>query len=276
MWSKIADEFPSHPKILEVGPLGAWLQVSAICYCNKFLTDGRLTKAQAESLVRALGTGAFDCDWPSTMVRCGLWDKTEDGYSVHDFLQYNPSREQAVANQETRSAAGKAGADSRWHSKPHGKRHNTSHGKCHGKTMAKVCSESDPDPVSDPKPETGTDPHPHPLSGATPDDAHIIVADLNFQAGRNYKAVGKTVELIHARMAEGFTVDDFREVHRRKCATWKNDPEYAKFLRPETLYCKLHFDSYRNEPTPDDLAAAKQVADKEALDKHLAWLEARR
>lgn len=74
-----------------------------------------------------------------------------------------------------------------------------------------------------------------------------IVSYLNEKAGTNYKASSKkTQSLIHARLAEGFKVDDFKTVIDKKCADWIGDPKMQKYLRPETLF-GTKFEGYLNE-----------------------------
>lgn len=75
-----------------------------------------------------------------------------------------------------------------------------------------------------------------------------IVEYLNEKAGTKYRAKAeKTKRLIHARLAEGFTVDDFKTVIDKKCTEWMGT-EWEKFLRPETLF-GTKFESYLNEKT---------------------------
>lgn len=72
-----------------------------------------------------------------------------------------------------------------------------------------------------------------------------IVEYLNQKAGTRYRAsTPKTKKAIHARLAEGFTVDDFKTVIDKKCAEWIGT-EWEKFLRPETLF-GTKFESYLN------------------------------
>lgn len=64
-----------------------------------------------------------------------------------------------------------------------------------------------------------------------------IIDALNTAAGTSYRPTSrKTQELINARLAEGYTVDDFRTVIAKKAAEWKDDPKMAQYLRPETLF----------------------------------------
>lgn len=72
-----------------------------------------------------------------------------------------------------------------------------------------------------------------------------IIFYLNEKAGMNYRAASKkTQSCIHARLAEGFTVEDFKIVIDKKCAEWIGT-EYEKYLRPETLF-GTKFEGYLN------------------------------
>lgn len=73
-----------------------------------------------------------------------------------------------------------------------------------------------------------------------------IVDYLNQKAGTKYKATSKkTKTCIHARLAEGFTVGDFKTVIDKKCADWLGDQKMEQYLRPETLF-GTKFEGYLN------------------------------
>lgn len=74
-----------------------------------------------------------------------------------------------------------------------------------------------------------------------------ITSYLNEKAGTSYKASSKkTKSLIHARLSEGFTVEDFKKVIDNKCADWLGT-DYAQYLRPATIF-GTKFESYLNAP----------------------------
>lgn len=76
-----------------------------------------------------------------------------------------------------------------------------------------------------------------------------IVSYLNEIAGTSYKpTTAKTKKAIHARLEEGFTVDDFKKVIAKKCAEWIGDEKMEKYLRPETLF-GTKFEGYLNAKT---------------------------
>ena len=73
-----------------------------------------------------------------------------------------------------------------------------------------------------------------------------VVDYLNSKAGTRYKHSSEdTRKHIRARVNDGYTLDDFKAVIDRKVAEWK-DTEWAKFLRPSTLFGSK-FESYLNQ-----------------------------
>ncbi len=72
-----------------------------------------------------------------------------------------------------------------------------------------------------------------------------IVTYLNQRAGTNYRASSKkTKSCIHARLEEGFSLEDFKTVIDKKADEWIGT-EYEQYLRPETLF-GTKFESYLN------------------------------
>lgn len=92
-----------------------------------------------------------------------------------------------------------------------------------------------------------------------------ILCDLNLILETTYRHTSlKTQELINARLKEGFTLEDFKIVHRKKFNEWGCNPKMNKFLRPITLYSNK-FESYLNQKeggrnlTPAQIEAAKSM-----------------
>lgn len=74
-----------------------------------------------------------------------------------------------------------------------------------------------------------------------------VISYLNQKAGSSYRSSSTvTQKHINGRLAEGFTLDDFKKVIDKKCAEWLGS-DMAKFLRPETLF-GTKFESYLNAP----------------------------
>jgi hypothetical protein len=106
-WVKLDDRLPDHPKFARVGPLAGWLYICGLAYCNRLLTDGHIPAAAVRRLA--------DVDDPNALaallVRERLWIVDGDGYRVHDYLKYQPSRAHAEAVGAARAEAGRKGGD---------------------------------------------------------------------------------------------------------------------------------------------------------------------
>jgi uncharacterized phage protein (TIGR02220 family) len=87
----------------------------------------------------------------------------------------------------------------------------------------------------------------HSRADSTLDICKEIITYLNTKTSRNYKHNTKpTTAKIKARLAEGFTVDDFKKVIDIKVSEWLNDANMQKYLRPETLFGSK-FEGYLNQ-----------------------------
>lgn len=73
-----------------------------------------------------------------------------------------------------------------------------------------------------------------------------VIDMLNAATGRRYRLGAKAASHIRARFREGYTMDDFADVIRKKCAEWMGT-DMEKYLRPETLF-GTKFDGYLQQP----------------------------
>lgn len=91
-----------------------------------------------------------------------------------------------------------------------------------------------------------------------------IIKYLNLKTNKNYKYTNNNINKIKARLKEGFTLENFKEVIDKKCLDWLNDKEMNKYLRPETLFGNK-FESYLQqdykELTTKDLAEYMDFSD---------------
>lgn len=89
--AKFDDSIPDAPKFIAAGAPACWLWFASICYCRRVLSDGFVPKGKIPSLVLGLKTPYVHA---SMLVQVGLWEDAVGGYQVHDFLHWNPSKEQ--------------------------------------------------------------------------------------------------------------------------------------------------------------------------------------
>lgn len=75
-----------------------------------------------------------------------------------------------------------------------------------------------------------------------------IIDYFNNICGTKYTYRNETINrYIRARLEEGHTVDDFKLVIDKKFNDWHEDKKMVDYLRPETLFCSKHFESYLNQ-----------------------------
>lgn len=90
------------------------------------------------------------------------------------------------------------------------------------------------------------------------DQVNDIINYLNAKLNTKYKTDNKkTLELIKARMGEGFTVEDFKTVIDKKAFEWADDANMCQYLRPVTLF-STKFESYLNQPFTKHMSETDQ------------------
>jgi hypothetical protein len=92
-WARLDDGFYGHPKVLQAGLAATGLHVLAISYCSRYLTDGHVS---TEFVRQTAGRSATKL--ARNLVEAGLWECTDRGWIVHDYLDYNPSRADVIAS----------------------------------------------------------------------------------------------------------------------------------------------------------------------------------
>ena len=111
-WVRLDDQFPQHPKVIGIGPLGIAMQIAGLCYCNRYLTDGFVPESAIPTLLdfRELDQHAFNgvggvC-WMAVekLVSSGIWERVGGGYNIHDYLFYQPSKARVLKERELNRA----------------------------------------------------------------------------------------------------------------------------------------------------------------------------
>ena len=101
---------------------------------------------------------------------------------------------------------------------------------------------------------SGTRPDVHPPAEASPPspktEAKEILEFLNAKAGRSYPPLPANIDLIAARLKEGATPAQCRQVIAKKAREWLGDEKMAEYLRPATLFGKTKFAQYVGELVP--------------------------
>lgn len=90
-WVRIEDAVTEHRKHLRAGPSACWLWICGIAYCQRQLSDGFIP----EEAIPMLGVLKGAKPLADRLVEVGLFDRAEGGYVVHDYHDYNDTREEA-------------------------------------------------------------------------------------------------------------------------------------------------------------------------------------
>jgi len=72
-----------------------------------------------------------------------------------------------------------------------------------------------------------------------------VMEYLNEKAGTSFLKKGSNIDLINSRINEGYTIEQLKLVIDKKISDWKGT-DWAKYLRPITLFNKTKFENYLN------------------------------
>lgn len=102
VYLKLDVGFPWHHKALQLSDKAFRLHIIALCHCRAYLTDGHVDRALIS---------AWSCSLKQAMAleRAGLWSPTDAGWVIHDFLDYNPARDEMEDLIAERARAGSLG-----------------------------------------------------------------------------------------------------------------------------------------------------------------------
>ncbi len=130
-WAKLDDGILDNPKVARTGVLGFALYAAGLVYACRNLTDGFIPWGTARRLVPTQWTdderriwqvgaasGAHGLDEDEAiehaigrLTAVGLWSQVTGGYEIHDFLDWNRSREHVLAERTRALAARHRGAE---------------------------------------------------------------------------------------------------------------------------------------------------------------------
>jgi hypothetical protein len=102
-WAKLDDRFAGNRKVRRAWkrePASIGLYVFALTYCAQHETDGLIDPEFVEDI---MPTKKDRERAVAVLLDVGLWEQGEDGYMVHDYLDYQPSRASAEVKRAQKS-----------------------------------------------------------------------------------------------------------------------------------------------------------------------------
>lgn len=106
-WVRLDDRFPSHRKVALLSDKAFRLHVSALCWASENLTEGHISDRELKVISRIRGPKTAAAE----LVDARLWERTPDGYLIHDYLEYNPDRARVQADRSANAARQQAFRD---------------------------------------------------------------------------------------------------------------------------------------------------------------------
>lgn len=174
--------------------------------------------------------------------------RMDDGF-YNLRIQAEIERANAIAKQ--RGKAGKKGAEGRLRALKMEAEASAKQvlGKCqaNASTTTTTTTTTTKEKIKDTVGQTPPDPPPVPTGKDLRAIARSVLDFLNERTGRAYKAVDANLDLIVARLREGYEERELRQVVARKCRQWAGDEKMAEYLRPATLFNRSKFAQYTGE-----------------------------
>ena len=99
------DQFPIHRKVGTLSDAAFRLHVEAICWSARNLTDGAIQTDELLALTRTPRPHRYAAE----LVRRGVWLETADGWRIHDYLDWQPSRSKVLQIRQERRKNGQVG-----------------------------------------------------------------------------------------------------------------------------------------------------------------------
>lgn len=263
-WVFLSDEAPGHHKILGLSDAAFRLWIVGLTYCGQQANDGRFSAHAARIICGYLASPELGKAAIAELVTARLWHATDAGYAIHDYLDYQQSKDSRAASNKAAAERMRAMRAARHGVTPPVReplRCNTSVTSAELPTKFAL-----PDPVpipSRPDPGLNTDS----LVNSGPSQPELALqpqqaADTSKASAKPSKAqiqaqvaLGLFGELVAARMSviagaeqlqprpaalaglkaclgQDYTPDQIRHVIRLKVAEVKADPSQAKWFTP--------------------------------------------
>ena len=94
-YAMVLDGILNHSKFVGLDPAAGWLWTLGLAYCHDQLTDGFIPQAVPPRLLGMAPARALRL--AATLVAARLWEVADGGWVVHDYLEWNDSRDEILA-----------------------------------------------------------------------------------------------------------------------------------------------------------------------------------
>lgn len=292
-WVKLSQDFPQHPKMKSVSEPARCLFVELLCYCSRFLTDGEISrdaandlampiaihtamlkalpKAMREAMLKAMPAAMLDFEEIADALLDELCTndptkpsltKTEDGFKVSDYLDYQTSKNDILALQER----GRKMAQARWGKKTDAKSNASSNASSNAQSNAisNAKRNTEKEKEKDTSKEKIYKKETEPLPAKTRKRAVPLPADWEPNPTHARIALERGIDL--EAQAEKFR--DYARAHGKAYRDW--DAGFRNWLRSPYVQPENPSPRYRNQEDQIkrmfQVAAASDLADQATSD----------
>lgn len=210
-WVRFDDQFSIHRKVSRLSDAAFRLHVSAVFWCARNLTDGVVPEEDLEDVCARVRTPER---FVAELLSRGLWHEagaacdspkcpapTHDGWAIHDYLEFQPSKDTVAKDRESNARRQKAWRDRKLqgsYAKP--ERNGVTNGASHGVTNT-APTRPDPPPTEErvggaPASHGGARPRPttphSPPADSWDEDPHALAAveqEIRAAADANVRAI---------------------------------------------------------------------------------------
>ena len=107
-WARFDDGIYDHPKVIQAGRDARELFFASVVYSSRHLTDGVIPRG-ALRILQAWTEIDDPAACADRLIEVGLWESDGVNFRIHDFLVYQPSKEEVEERREVRAEAGRKG-----------------------------------------------------------------------------------------------------------------------------------------------------------------------
>ena len=98
-WARLEDNYFTHHKVADLSKDAKLLDLAAIAFSSRELRDGELSHKDVRVIAAQVDV-QDPLEITQQLIAHGRWGATETGFVIHDYLQYNPSREEVLKDRE--------------------------------------------------------------------------------------------------------------------------------------------------------------------------------
>jgi len=115
-WARFEDDYLGNKKLTTLSTAAIALDMASIVYSARELRDGQLTVADVQTIAALIHIRRW-APVAAELVTVNRWTSTGDIYSIHDYLEYQPSRQQvlteraAAAERMRRARSGRSSSE---------------------------------------------------------------------------------------------------------------------------------------------------------------------